>query len=355
MSETPHEEVLRALEPVFGDRITRAPIRRGEQENGAPLATALPTRVEEVELLAKTAERFSVPLVVQGAGTGREISTAEGSILVRFDLMRGVRLPEQEEPWVEAEPGASWLELDDNLSVRGLGLAVYPTSAPRATVGGWLATDGIGVGSFEYGRLYENVLSVSVIERGGGLREIGGEELEYFFGPGRARGVVVSARLRTRRRGEDRVFAAAFEDAREIAGAVGDLVSSDAPLWHLAFVSPVMAVARGLRASFLLFGVYPSRKDGEAWRELRRRVIKTHGGTELDIREAGRVWGERFFPVAPGHPTPEAAREFVPLADLPKTLNKASSVDALQGTVSRSGETLLLTLGAADGEEGLES
>jgi FAD/FMN-containing dehydrogenase len=223
----------------------------------------------------------------------------EGSILVRFDLMRGMRLPEHEEPWVEAEPGATWLELDDNLRVRGRGLAVYPTSAPRATVGGWLATDGIGVGSFEYGRLYENVLSASVVERGGGLREIGGEELGYFFGPGRARGVVVGARLRTRRRGEDRVFAVAFEDARDLAGAVGDLVSSDAPLWHLAFVSPVMAAARGLRASFLLFGVYPNWKDEEAWWELRRRVIKTHGGTELDAREAGRVWGERFFPVAP--------------------------------------------------------
>lgn len=34
---------------------------------------------------------------------------------------------------------------------------------PRATVGGWLATDGLGVGSFEYGRLRENVLSASVV------------------------------------------------------------------------------------------------------------------------------------------------------------------------------------------------
>lgn len=351
MPESPHDELLRVLERVFGDRITRASTRRGERGNKIPLATASPTSVEEVELLARTAGRYSIPIVAQGAGTGPETGTTEGSILVRFDLMRGMRLPDGEEPWVEAEPGASWLELDDNLSVRGRGLAVYPTSAPRATIGGWLATDGIGVGSFEYGRLYENVLSASVVEPGGGLLEIKGEELEHFFGPGRARGVVVSARLRTRRRGEDRVFAASFEDARDLAGAVGDLVSSDAPLWHLAFVSPVMAAARGLRASFLLFGVYPSGKDGETWWELRRRVIKTHGGSELDIREAGRVWGERFFPVAPGHPTPEAAREFVRIADLPKTLNDASSVDALQGTVSRSGEVLLLTLGAADGEE----
>jgi hypothetical protein len=41
------------------------------------------------------------------------------------------------------------LELDDELRARGRGLAVYPTSAPRATVGGLVATDGLGVGSFE--------------------------------------------------------------------------------------------------------------------------------------------------------------------------------------------------------------
>jgi FAD/FMN-containing dehydrogenase len=50
-----------------------------------------------------------------------------------------------------------------------MGLAVYPTSAPRATVGGWLATDGLGVGSFEYGWLRENVLSASVVLPGGEL------------------------------------------------------------------------------------------------------------------------------------------------------------------------------------------
>jgi len=224
-------------------------------------------------------------------------------------------------------------------------LAVYPTSAPRATVGGWLATDGIGVGSFEYGRLYDNVLSASVVERGGGLREVGGDEIGHFFGPRRATGVVVGARLRTRPGGEDRVFAATFEDARGLAGAVGDLVSSDAPLWHLAFVSPVMAAARGLRARYLLFGVYPRQRDGDEWWGLRRRVLRDHGGTEFDSWESSRVWGERFFPVAPGHPTPSVRREFVPLAELRPRLGDARPEDALQGTVSRKGEVLLVALG----------
>ena len=91
----------------------------------------------------------AVFLFALGAGTASAPGSEAGGVLIHFDLMGGLRLPEHEEPWVEAEPGASWLQMDDHLRTRGWGLAVYPTSAPRATVGGWLAQDGLGVGSFE--------------------------------------------------------------------------------------------------------------------------------------------------------------------------------------------------------------
>ena len=113
----------------------------------------------------------------------------KGSILVRFDLMRRTQLPDPEQ-WAEAEPGVSWLQLDDELRLLGRGLAVYPER--RATVGGWLAMDGLGVGSFEYGWLHENVLSASVVLPGGELAEVAGEEVRSFVGPGAA-GIVVGA------------------------------------------------------------------------------------------------------------------------------------------------------------------
>ena len=146
---------------------------------------------EEVRLLAEVAGRFSVPLVALGGGTISEDAVEKGSILVRFDLMRRTQLPDPEEQWAEAEPGVSWLQLDDELRLLGRGLAVYPTSAPRATVGGWLAMDGLGVGSFEYGWLHENVLSASVVLPGGARRGGGGGSA-VFVGPGAA-GIVVGA------------------------------------------------------------------------------------------------------------------------------------------------------------------
>ena len=119
--ETPHERALRDIEEVFGERLKRAdPAPPEVSDAGDALASVSPLSVEEVKLLAEVAGRYSVPLVALGGGTAASKADVEcGSILIHFDLMRGLRLPEHEESWVEAKPGASWLQLDDLLRTRG--------------------------------------------------------------------------------------------------------------------------------------------------------------------------------------------------------------------------------------------
>src|SRR5215204_4044455 len=224
MTDKQREEVLKSLTHIFADRLRLPPLRDGSDNDDA-LASVLPSSVEEVRSLSEIAASLSVPLVPYGARTGLEPRSTEGSILVRFDLMRNVRSPPPEEPWIEAEPGASWLQLEDDLRPRGRGLVVYPTSAPRATVGGWLAQDGLGVGSFEYGWLRENVPSASVILSGGELREVPGRELDTFFEPEISKGIVVGARIRTRNAAADVPFAAAFRDTGDLSVAVAPGIS----------------------------------------------------------------------------------------------------------------------------------
>jgi len=334
---------------VFEDRLRRRLAEEKDPAAEGPLTFVLPVSAEEVQLLAEVAERYSVPLVALGAGTSpdREVGAERGSILVRFDLMRRARLPENpEEPWAEAEPGAHWLELDNDLHVRGRGLALYPTSAPRATVGGWLAMDGLGVGSFEYGWLRENVLSADVVLPGGERREARGEELRSFIGSGGTAGIVVNAKLRTRRADADTPFSVAFGDAEDLVESVTNVVESGVPLWHLAFLNPEMAHAGGLGKEYLLFGAYPEERAAEIEEEGLWSVLESYRGRVLPAAEAHRVWGERFFPIAPSHPTPRVIRELVSIAKLPETLISARSRPghvAIQGTVARSGEILLLT------------
>ena len=355
MTDALHGEALEAIERIFGDRMKRGPVGEEGARVGA-LAVVSPMNVREVELLAEVAGRYSLPLAALGAGTALDAPGTPGKgILARFDLMRDVRIRGGEELWVRAEPGAPWLELENNLSTHGWGLAVYPTSAPRATVGGWLATDGLGVGSFEYGRLSENVLSADVVLAGGELRTLRGEELRPFVKPGDtagdAAGLVVGATLRTRRADADVPFAAAFDEPEDLLECIASLHEAGALLWHLAFLDPGMVRARGLGEDYLLFGAYPTERSSIV-EEVLRETFETHHARLLPPAESHRVWGERFFPMAPSRPTPTSAqRTLVPIMELPEALlatREHSTDDALQGTVSRSGEVLLLAFDAQE-------
>lgn len=335
MTEKGREEFVRALSERFGDRL-----KLRSAAGSALLVSVWPGGSDDVRYLARLAREYGVPLAPRGAGLSLADDPAEG-IVIRFDLMRNTRIPEGDEDWAEAEPGALWLTLDNELRLRGRGLAVYPTSAPRATVGGWLATDGVGVGSFRYGRLRQNVPSVDVVMPGGELREVPGERLGEILGSeDGSSGIIVRARLRTRRADADVPFAVAFDEAGPALEAAAGALEEDLPLWHLVLINPRMSEARELGGAYLLFGAYQAPcEEVEAWlASLARR-----GGRVLGASEAHRVWGERFFPAAPASPVPSVIREFVPLPRLEEKLPQREE-HPYQVTFSRSGEVLLLAL-----------
>jgi FAD/FMN-containing dehydrogenase len=205
------------------------------------------------------------------------------------------------------------------------------------------------VGSFEFGRLRENVLSASVVLPGGERREVPGEEVGSFLSTGTAEGIVVGARLRTRRADADTPLAAAFEVAADMTGAVTGLFDTSLPLWHLAVLNPAMARARKLGTMHLMFGAYPRERTEKVENRL-RSVVESNQGRLLPAADAHRAWGERYFPIRPSilpPGFPGLSREFSSVAELPQKLEQvedsATSV-ALQGTIARSGEILLLTL-----------
>jgi hypothetical protein len=169
-----------------------------------------------------------------------------------------------------------------------------------------------------------------------------------FVGP-EAAGIIVGAKLRTRQAHADVPFGAAFGSADELTGAVAGIAEVGLPLWHLAFLNPGMARARNLGGNFLLFGAYPAERAGEVEDRL-QSVVGSSRGRTLSAAEAHRAWGERFFPVTPSVLSPRfpaLSRDLVSLVDFPQKLSEVEDRPgnaAIQGTVARSGEVLLLSL-----------
>jgi len=208
--------------------------------------------------LMKLAARHSIPLMARGAGTAPYSGKVPRTLVVRFDAMRHIQLPEDpEEGWVELEPGVTWMVLGNRLRGKGMGPTVHPTSAPRSTVGGWLAENGLGVGSYEYGWLLQNVLSVEAVLAGGKRDHIEGEALRHFVGSRGSMGFFVRARLATRRADGDVPVGAVFQDAEDLGNAVLDLYRGGVPLWHLGFLNAAMARAGSLEEGARAFRRLP--------------------------------------------------------------------------------------------------
>ena len=169
------------------------------------------------------------------------------------------------------------------------------------------------MGSFEYGWLRENVLSADVVTPGGGRRVVEGRELRSFVGSEGGAGIIVGARLRTRRADADVPFGASFGGPQDLVGCVEEVISAGVPLWHLAFLNPEMARARGLARSYLLFGAYPRERAASVEENL-REVLGSRRGRALPVAEAYRAWGERFFPMVPSQPFPKPVPELVSVA-----------------------------------------
>ena len=352
MTDTSRRELVKVLEERFGNRCKPYGKQRG------PLATVLPVDAHEVEFLAETVRRYSVRLSPAGAGTDPDLPEPAGeTVLAGTEMMRKVRFPDDGRSRVEVEPGVLWLELEDELRSSHRALTVYPTSAPRATVGGWIARDGIGVGSFAYGWLRENVLSVEIILPDGQLRTLEGDDLDLAVGAMGRTGVIVRATMKLRETKGDRPFAATYARPEALQSTINSLLERRPPLWHLGFMNPPMASAMLSREEYLIFGAYPASGAAAAESELAHALSESRG-SPLDPAEAYRIWGGRFFPVAPARPTPAPGRVLVPASRIGAVIDNPRSgltEPALLGSVARDGSALVLTFASSGAEGRLQS
>lgn len=332
------------IEETFASRFERRTAEAAESSGESTFTSVSPQTAGEVELLARIAARHSIPLKAVGAGTALYPGRAQRVLAVRFDAMREIRLPEPGEMWVEAEPGITWMDLEESLRARGMGPRVYPTSAPRSTVGGWLGENGVGVGSYEYGWLLENVISMDAVLAGGERHVIEGEGLRHFVGARGSTGFAVKARLATRPAAEDTPVGVIFASAEDLANAVLDLYRSGAPFWHLGFVNPVISRAAGFEGGHVLTGAYPAERSGGIEPAL-GKAVESRRGRALSGEEARRLWGRRFYPAHPSGLLPIPGRASIRgacLASALKELERKLRGRAIQGTVVRTGEVSLL-------------
>jgi alkyldihydroxyacetonephosphate synthase len=175
-----------------------------------------PESAEEVSRVLKIANRFRIPVIPYGGGTGSQGGTVPlyGGILMDLKKMSRIVEIDDRSLTVTAQAGINGQVLEWELNRRGLTLAHYPAAEYGATLGGYVAARGSGTLSTKYGKAEDMVISFeAVLPQGEIIRSLpvpnhacGPDVLRMFVGAEGTLGVLTEITMRLDPLPEERRF-----------------------------------------------------------------------------------------------------------------------------------------------------
>ncbi len=345
------------LKQEFGSRVT---FRRTERKlyshdvaalpglvkpvigNTIPDAVVQPTSEEELVKLVRWAGANHVPLTPRGKATtgyGGVLPVKQG-LVVDFYRMKEIQNIDPKALTATVQPGIVFEKLDCELEKNGLTLRLYPSSYPAATVGGWLAQSGAGIGSFESGWFRDSVISARVVLADGQVREFKGNDLELISGAGGITGLISEVTLRVQPKEELEIVAVGSQDSNGLQRFIQGLIEKKLPVWSLLFINPRMAELRNIAPLMEHYGhaveervVMPKmyittlairKKDYPAVMAVLPDMVKEIGSQILPPQIAQHEWERRFKIMAVKRlgPSLVPAEVIVPLDNLGQVMEE---------------------------------
>jgi glycolate oxidase len=141
-----------------------------------PDVVVRPRNSADVQKIVKIALSEGVPITPRGAsswGLGGSMPIFGGILIDMAGLMNKIIKIDPENLCATVEAGVSYKQVYDACLAKGLLLGSYPSSFPSATLGGWIAKDGVGIGSYKYGGPGNNLRSMKVVMPDGNLIDTG--------------------------------------------------------------------------------------------------------------------------------------------------------------------------------------
>ena len=330
--------------------------------NTIPDVVIQPESEGELVELSRWAASRKIPLVPRGKGSsgyGGIIPTRNG-VVIDFWRMRKVLAVNKENQTVTVEPGITWEQLDRELKRHGLTLRLYPTSYPSSSAGGWLAQEGAGIGSYEFGWFSDNVVRARVVLPSGEVRDLSGKNLEVVSGAEGTTGLISQVTLRIQKEEDLGLAAIACPDAHKLTRVFEEFIKRDLPLWSVVFINPRMAEMKN-RAPVRTHHGHPAEhkvilpaayiatlafreSDREKIMPLLPEILKDCQGEVLSQEIAEHEWESRFklMIVKRLGPSLVPAEVVVPLEKLgdvmEKIENKVNQPVVKEGIIIRAGK-----------------
>ncbi len=143
-----------------------------------------PESTEDVRIALELAEKYGVPVVPRGGGTGVTggALAVRGGVMVVFDRMNRIQDVDRESLQIRVEPGVITGELHRVVEAEGLFYPPDPASLAMCTVGGNVAENAGGPRALKYGVTRHYVLALEVVVMGGERLDLGRPTRKWVAG-----------------------------------------------------------------------------------------------------------------------------------------------------------------------------
>ncbi len=178
----------------------------GSVERAAPDAVVFPDTTAQVQQVVRLANRYGVPVVARGAGTGLSggAIAACGGIAVSTSRMNRILEIDYRNQRAVVEAGVVNADLSTHAHRFGFHYAPDPSSEKACTIGGNIATNAGGPHTLLYGVTTNHVLGVEFVTADGEVVHAGGAALDLpgydltglFCGSEGTLGIVTTATVR---------------------------------------------------------------------------------------------------------------------------------------------------------------
>ncbi|MHA2046266.1 MAG: FAD-binding oxidoreductase [Candidatus Thorarchaeota archaeon] len=348
-----------------------------------------PVDVSSLQKLIRYANDNRIPLVPRGNGTsgwGGAIPTRSG-ICVDVSEMNRILYFNEFESAITVEPGITWGNLLSFLERLGFALPVYPSSATAATVGGFVASGGLGIGSTRHGDILKQVIGIEAILPNGKIVRLGKvllnpeddnlqeeteedttwlnrvlpeagigtpeQETRLITGTYGTLGIITKVTLKTIPNLQLIPFACSFNSMNDLVNVASRIISDARPYFLRFLADNYTSKLRALKdyelesGKYILTGalldtIYQNEDNIEIIKNLTQEGL----GTMLDDKRAWHYWSERLYPlrIKRHGPSLVPAEMLAQIDMLPEILEKTKnelrkSQVAIEGTFNNDGKT----------------
>lgn len=331
-----------------------------------PDAVVRPKNPHEISEIMKFANKNKIPVTPRASATsalGNVIPTRAGIVMDLSSMDNKIEI-NIEDKTVNVSAGVVWHNLEKVLNREGFALMTYPSSAPFATVGGWLSSQGYGIGTMKFGRVYDQVLDMEIVLPEGRIKYYSGEGRYKFLGMEGTTGIITEVELKIRDIPEiESPHVLIFDSQEKFLSAIPELISLNP--YNISYASrsyaELMEKVKGGGSSkkhdfeFTALVVFEGNKNKIEYVIKNLDKIKKAGGIkEEPAAVAEAEWNDRFNPmrIKRTGPTLLAGDLLIPIGQMGTVINRLNNLHlpdmCIEGTIVSEDKAVVMPMYLTD-------